>query len=67
MTIRDKFHSYIEKYRTAIVAEKELGRDHDTTIEYFKIAQSSKAELVHDLDEAEKFVDELILRETNAS
>jgi hypothetical protein len=58
--IRDKFHSYLEKYRCAIVAERDFGPHHPTTVSYYEIANAAKLQLQSDLDEAERYIDELI-------
>lgn len=61
--IRDRFHSYLEKYRCAVVAERDFGPHHETTISYYKMANEAKLKLQSDLDEAERYIDELISRE----
>jgi hypothetical protein len=58
MKLRDKFHSYLEKYRCAIQAERDFGPYHETTKSYYAIANQSKLELQELLVAAEKYVEE---------
>lgn len=59
-TLRNKFHMYLEKYKTAIQSEIELGPDHDDTKNYFLIANQTKKSLQHDLQKAEEYLESLV-------
>jgi len=59
-TLRNKFHMYLEKYKTAIQSEIELGPDHDDTKNYFLIANQTKKSLQYDLQKAEEYLESLV-------
>ena len=59
-TLRNKFHMYLEKYKTAIQSEIELGPDHEDTKNYFLIANQTKKSLQHDLQKAEEYLESLV-------
>lgn len=54
MTLSDKFHSYLERYRCAIVYERDLGSDHPETIKSYEISNEMKLELQTMLKEADE-------------
>jgi hypothetical protein len=51
---------YLEKYKTAIQSEIELGPDHDDTKNYFLIANQTKKSLQYDLQKAEEYLESLV-------
>jgi|13_taG_2_1085334.scaffolds.fasta_scaffold00005_175 hypothetical protein len=59
-TLRNKFHTYLEKYKTAIQSEIELGPDHEDTKNYFLIANQTKRSLQTDLQKAEEYLESLV-------
>lgn len=59
-TLRNKFHTYLQKYKTAIQAEIELGPDHEDTKNYFLIANQTKKSLQTDLKKAEDYLESLV-------
>lgn len=56
LTLREKFHSYLEKYRVAVQHERDFGPQDPNTINYYKIANQAKLRLQQDLDDAEELV-----------
>lgn len=60
-TLRNKFHLYLDKYKVAVMAERDLGPDHEDTKNYFLIANQSKKSLQNDLKKAEEYLESLAI------
>lgn len=54
MSLSDRFHSYLERYRCAITYERDLGPEHPETIKSYEIANEYKIQFQKDLKELEE-------------
>lgn len=54
MDLTSKFHSYLERYRCAVTAERDLGPHHPETIKSYEVANEYKVEFQNILKEVER-------------